>query len=137
MNGSDDVVTVLDEQDAWQFLAAQQLGRLAFHLAGEVHVVPVNHLVSDRRIVFRTAEGSKLLGVTMNPDVAYEVDEVTAEQATSVVARGVAVHLRGAEADAAARLPLRSWLPTDKDEVVAVDVTEISGRRFRLGATQD
>ena len=129
MIGTQDVVTALPEDEAWGFLRAQGLGRLAYHLVGEVHVVPVNYAVTGHRIAFRTAPGSKLLGVVMDDDVAFEVDE---RRATSVVARGRATLLRDSEADAAQALPIRSWVPTDKDEVVAIDVREISGRTFRL-----
>jgi nitroimidazol reductase NimA-like FMN-containing flavoprotein (pyridoxamine 5'-phosphate oxidase superfamily) len=68
----------------------------------------------------------------MHQDVAFEVDEVDRERAVSVVARGQAQLLTDREADAARELPLRSWVATDKDEVVAVEITEISGREFRL-----
>ena len=132
MMSTEDVVVALPEQEAWEFLRGQQLGRLAYHLVGEVHIVPVNYAVGTGRIVFRTAPGSKLLGVVMNDDVAFEVDRVDEHEATSVVARGSANLLRGAEAREASDLGMRSWVPTDKDEIVAIDVREISGRSFRL-----
>jgi uncharacterized protein len=137
MTTDEDVVTRLSDTESWEFLRGHELGRLAFHLAGEVHIAPVNYTVSGDRVVFRTAEGSKLLGVTMNKDVAFEVDEVGDDRATSVVLRGTAVHLRGAEAEAAENLHLHPWVPTDKFEHVAIRVTEISGRRFRLDRSED
>ena len=127
-----DVVVTLPEEEAWEFLRGRELGRLAYHLVGEVHIAPVNYAVSEGRVVFRTAPGSKLLGVVMNQDVAFEVDTFDEHEATSVIARGTATLLRDEEADRAAQLPLHSWVPTDKDEFVAIDVTEISGRSFRL-----
>jgi nitroimidazol reductase NimA-like FMN-containing flavoprotein (pyridoxamine 5'-phosphate oxidase superfamily) len=131
MISTQDVVVTLPEEEAWEFLRTHALGRLAYHLLGEVHIVPVNYAVTEGRLVFRTAPGSKLLGVVMDDDVAFEVDEVGQDQATSVVARGRAVLLRDNAADAVQALP-RSWVPTDKDEVVAIDVREVSGRTFRL-----
>jgi nitroimidazol reductase NimA-like FMN-containing flavoprotein (pyridoxamine 5'-phosphate oxidase superfamily) len=129
---TDDVVVTLSEDDAWTFLREQEIGRLAYHLVGEVHIVPINYVVTGQRLLFRTAPGSKLLGIVMNDDVAFEVDSFDRTRATSVIARGRAAFLTDREADAVRDLPLRSWLPTDKDEVVAIDVTEISGRAFRL-----
>jgi nitroimidazol reductase NimA-like FMN-containing flavoprotein (pyridoxamine 5'-phosphate oxidase superfamily) len=131
MTGTDDVPVPLTEESAWAFLRTQEVGRLAYHLVGEVHIVPVNFAVQGRRLVFRTAPGSKLLGIVMNEDVAFEVDEYDDARATSVIARGRAVFLTDSEADAARDLP-RSWVPTDKDAVVVIEVTEISGRSFRL-----
>jgi nitroimidazol reductase NimA-like FMN-containing flavoprotein (pyridoxamine 5'-phosphate oxidase superfamily) len=107
------------------------VGRLAYHLVGEVHIVPLNYAVDGGRLVFRTAPGSKLLGVVMNEDVAFEVDEFDRDHATSVIVRGRAEFLTDGEADAVRDLP-RSWVPTDKDAVVAIEVTGISGRTFRL-----
>jgi nitroimidazol reductase NimA-like FMN-containing flavoprotein (pyridoxamine 5'-phosphate oxidase superfamily) len=127
-----DVVVTLPEEEAWEFLRGRMFGRLAYHLVGEVHIVPINYAVTDGRVVFRTSPGSKLLGVVMNEDVAFEVDEVGDDRATSVVVRGQASLLRDGAADRAAGLPISSWVPTDKDEIVAIEVREISGRAFRL-----
>ena len=124
-------VTVLTEQECWDFLAERPYGRLAYALPGEIHIVPVNHVVQDGRLLFRTAEGSKLLGVTMLKLVAFEVDEVVDDVATSVIVHGAAVHLRGAEADRVVDLP-HPVVPTDTYEIMTVDVTSISGRRFHL-----
>ena len=126
------VVAELSQAEAWDFLVAQEIGRLAFRLADEVHIAPVNYAVTGRRLVFRTAEGSKLLGVTMHKNVALEVDTFDTTTATSVVVRGSARHLRGADHDAAAQLPLHPWVPTEKYEYVAIDIEEIAGRRFVL-----
>lgn len=113
-------------------LHAQEFGRLAFHLADEVHITPVNYAVDGERLIFRTAEGSKLLGVTMNHDVAFEIDEYNDEHARSVIVRGRAHELRGHEAEATDQLPLRPWVGTTKVNIIAIDVDEISGRAFHL-----
>jgi nitroimidazol reductase NimA-like FMN-containing flavoprotein (pyridoxamine 5'-phosphate oxidase superfamily) len=126
------VVAALAEDEAWEFLRRHQFGRLAYHLVGEVHIVPLNYAVSQRYVLFRTAPGSKLLGIVMNENVAFEVDRVDDDNATSVVVRGVASLLRDTAADRADALLVPSWVPTDKDEIVAIDVREISGRKFQL-----
>lgn len=126
-------VTTLTEDTCWEMLHGQEFGRLAFHLADEVHLVPINYAVdAARRIVFRTAEGSKLLGLTMNADVAFEIDEYTEEEARSVVIRGRARQLEGHEEDETELLPLRPWVNTAKFNVIAIEVDEITGRRFGL-----
>ena len=126
-------VTTLDDETCWSMLHDQEFGRLAFHLADEVHLVPINYAIDDRRrIVFRTAEGSKLLGLTMNADVAFEIDEYTEDAARSVVVRGRARQLEGDEADETEQLPLRPWVEGVKVNVIAVEVDEIAGRHFEL-----
>lgn len=128
----DNPVTDLTQDECWEFLGQHEFGRLAFHLAGEVHITPINYVVDGNRVIFRTAEGNKLLGVTMNDDVAFEADQFTDTEATSVVLRGRAETLEGDAADAVDNLPLRPWVATTKLVVVAIDVTEMSGRRFTL-----
>jgi nitroimidazol reductase NimA-like FMN-containing flavoprotein (pyridoxamine 5'-phosphate oxidase superfamily) len=127
-----DPVHVLHPEEAWEFLRTHEFGRLAFHLVGEVHIVPINYAVDGKRLLFLTAEGSKVLGMTMNDDVAFEVDEIIAEHATSVIVRGRAHVLEGDDEYIVEQLPLRPWVGTPKYIVVAVAVDEISGRRFDL-----
>jgi nitroimidazol reductase NimA-like FMN-containing flavoprotein (pyridoxamine 5'-phosphate oxidase superfamily) len=126
------MVQELHPEQSWGFLREREFGRLAFHLVGEVHIVPINYAVDGERLVFMTAEGSKLFGVTSNNDVAFEVDEVSGDHATSVICRGRAHVLEGQAAYVAERLPVRPWVGTPKTVVVAIQVDEISGRRFTL-----
>jgi len=126
-------VTVLHEDECWAMLRDNEFGRLAFHMADEVHIVPINYAVdADNHLVFRTAEGSKLLGLTMNADVAFEIDDFTDGTAQSVVVRGRAHKLEGPRARAAEQLPLRPWVPTAKFNVVQIEVDEVTGRSFDL-----
>ncbi len=123
---------VLHPEQSWDFLRAREFGRLAFHLVGEVHIAPINYAVDEHRIIFVTSEGSKLFGVTANHDVAFEVDEIVDDRATSVILRGRAHILDGEDAYIIERLPIRPWVATPKSIVVAIDVDEISGRSFDL-----
>ena len=132
MSSSDERNRELHPEDCWAFLREREFGRIAFHLLDEVHIVPINYVVDDERLLFRTAEGSKLLGLKMNADVAFEVDEIVDEVATSVVLRGEAHELTGEAMRAVEQLPLRPWVDTPKMRIVAIRVTEITGRRFDL-----
>lgn len=125
-------VGMMTTDECWEMLRANEFGRLAFHLAGEVHLAPINYAVDHDTLLFRTAEGSKLLGVEMNPDVAFEIDEFDEHHARSVVLRGVARHLGESEEHRAENVPLRPWVPTLKYDVVEIRPTEVSGRRFEL-----
>ncbi len=130
---TDEPIRELHELECWERLEAGEFGRLAYHLLDEVHIVPINYAVgSDHRLLFRTAEGSKLLGVVMHGDVAFEVDHFEDESAWSVVARGQARKVEGQEERDTDNLPLRPWIQTPKYNVVAIDVTEVTGRAFNL-----
>lgn len=128
----DQPIGVMTTEECWDMLRANEFGRLAFHLAGEVHLAPINYAVDHDTLLFRTAEGSKLLGVEMNPDVAFEIDEFDEHHARSVVIRGVARHLGEDEEHRAENVPLRPWVPTLKYDVVEIRPTEITGRAFEL-----
>lgn len=134
----DEPITAMSTEECWELLGRQELGRLAYHLLEEVHIVPVNYAVdhdpvADRRsLLFRTAEGSKLIGVIMNGDVAFEADELEEDAAASVVVRGRARVLDEHEEHRAEDVRLRPWVPTLKYNVIEVEVDEISGRRFAL-----
>lgn len=127
-----DPVTELTVDQCWELLRGQEFGRLAYHLADEVHIVPINYAVERDRLLLRTAEGSKLLGVVMNPDVAFEIDEHDDEHARSVVLRGRATVLDEHEEHRAENVPLRPWVPGLKYNVIEIVPTDVSGRLFDL-----
>ena len=85
-------------------------------------------------ILMRTAEGTKLFGVTVNNRVAFEVDDYGANDGWSVVLKGTARALETeaeiAEAEASSLVP---WIPTVKRNFIRIDVDEISGRRVTFG----
>ena len=128
----DEPVTTLTAGECWAMLHDHELGRLAFHLGGEVHLTPINYAVDGDTLLFRTAEGSKLLAVVMNPDIAFEIDEIDEHRARSVVVRGVARRLDEDEHHRAENVPLRPWVKTPKYDVVEIRPTDISGRSFDL-----
>ncbi len=129
-----DPVTLLAPEESWQLLGSQQLGRLVVSLSGRIDIFPVNFVTHDAKVYFRTAEGTKLVELTIHDEVVFEVDQVGAVSAWSVVLHGTARHLTNRSDIAAAdELPLRSWIPTLKYNYVEITPTEISGRRLRLG----
>ena len=132
-----EVVTVLGTDECWEALRADEFGRLAYVLGDEVGLVPVNYAVDDAApdgptLLFRTAEGSKLLGILLHPQVVFEIDRYDEHEAASVIVRGRARRLEEDEAHRAEQLPLRPWVPTLKYDVVEIVPEELSGRRFLL-----
>lgn len=133
-----DVVEILDDDDCWRLLTRVPLGRLATAVGSEVDIFPVNHVVDERSLLFRTAPGSKLFELSVNPRVAFEVDEWDDGAAASVVVKGVAerVELQD-DIDAADALPLTPWTPTLKYRWVRIRPTSLSGRRFHRAPEPD
>jgi nitroimidazol reductase NimA-like FMN-containing flavoprotein (pyridoxamine 5'-phosphate oxidase superfamily) len=131
---TDSPVRELDEQECWDRVAAAPFGRLALSVMDDVDIVPVNAVLSEGDLYFRTAPGSKLAELAANPRVAFEVDGYDDETAFSVVVKGTAERLeRQADIDAADALPLTPWIPTLKYRWVRIRPDAVSGRAFRRG----
>ena len=130
------IVTELSAEECWAALREDEFGRLAYLLGDEVDLVPVNYAVDDPAdgpsLLFRTAEGSKLLGIVMHPQVVFEIDRYDEHEARSVILRGHARRLEEDEAHRAEQVPLRPWVPTLKYDVVEIVPDQVSGRRFVL-----
>lgn len=127
----EDLVHNLDERQSWEFLGRHKLGRIGFHMVEKVEVLPINFKVHDRRIYFRTAEGSKLLGILLDSDVAFEVDEWHGREAASVVVHGNCRELPADIADDL-RETIKPWIAVPKSHVMVIEPTSITGRRFTL-----
>jgi uncharacterized protein len=117
----------------WSLLRSTDIGRLALVASGRPEIFPVNFVVDHGTVVFRTAEGTKLAAVTINHEVAFEVDGVDREagEAWSVVVKGRATELnRFDDLLAADDLPIRPLHASPKNRYVRIVPDEISGRRF-------
>ena len=134
MAESTNPVTVLEESRCWDLLASQEVGRLATAVQGMPEIFPLNFVVDGESVVFRTAEGSKLVELVINEQVAFEVVGWNDDLGWSVVIKGSAsVVPSGEQHDRAEALPLRPWVPTIKTNFVRITPTEITGRRFEFG----
>jgi uncharacterized protein len=133
--GSDPGVVVLAEDACWRLLSTVEVGRLALVVADEPEIFPVNFVVDGHSVVFRTAEGTKLFGLTARPRVAFEADGYDADtgHAWSVVVKGTAIWLeKSADIYAVDELPLTPWQPGTKPWYVRISRTTVSGIEFTV-----
>jgi nitroimidazol reductase NimA-like FMN-containing flavoprotein (pyridoxamine 5'-phosphate oxidase superfamily) len=124
---------VLDEDECWLLLARAEVGRLAVAVQGDPEIFPVNFVIDNRTVLFRTAEGTKLASVAVSARVAFEVDgfDGATGEAWSVVVRGTAElleHLN--DVYAAQELPLFPWDAAPKPVFVRITPRAVTGRRF-------
>jgi nitroimidazol reductase NimA-like FMN-containing flavoprotein (pyridoxamine 5'-phosphate oxidase superfamily) len=135
---SDDPVTILSASESWSLLSSVALGRLVTVVDGHPEIFPVNFVVQRKTVLFRTAEGTKLVSAAINNGVLFEADEHDVAQGWSVIVKGVARTMHSDEeveqADQAQLLP---WTATRKTHYVRVLPTAITGRRFRFGPEPD
>jgi nitroimidazol reductase NimA-like FMN-containing flavoprotein (pyridoxamine 5'-phosphate oxidase superfamily) len=122
----------LSDEECLELLAGAVIGRVVLVQEHDIEVFPVNFLVHDGAILFRTAPGTKLEAIAHHPRVAFEVDAFGAKEAWSVIAWGAADRLAfDDEIVASGVTELVSWFPTDADNFVRITPTRLSGRRFR------
>lgn len=124
----------LNETRCWELLGEHRFGRLALAVGGEVDIYPVNYVVHDHKLYFRTAAGQKLSEVVISRKAAFEIDEIVDGYARSVVVHGHA-HWLTSEADIAEleELGIRTFAPTYKTNWVEIEPTSVSGREFEIG----
>jgi nitroimidazol reductase NimA-like FMN-containing flavoprotein (pyridoxamine 5'-phosphate oxidase superfamily) len=123
-------VTEMSVEECWTLLESHDFGRLAYRLVDEVHLVPINYVVEDRTLYFRTTSGGKLLAAALHSDVAFEIDWHDDSTAWSVVARGALRQLEEDEQHRLDSVARESWIPTQKPEVVELVPSAVTGRRF-------
>lgn len=122
---------LMSVERCWGLLAEEGVGRLAYLLAGEPEVVPINYAVDDRTIVFRSDAGTKLSALDRNDMVAFEIDHIDAESSTgwSVLVKGRAQQVHdGSEIRRLGDLDLRPWPIGEKDVWMRIVPEAVSGR---------
>ncbi|KWX59445.1 pyridoxamine 5'-phosphate oxidase family protein [Mycobacterium sp. NAZ190054] len=135
---SDAPVTELTETESWQLLGSVSLGRLVTTVNGWTEIFPVNFVVQDNTLLFRTAEGTKLLTSALNEYVVFEADDHNVVEGWSVIVRGKARLLAtSTELADARRAGLYPWIATQKERFVRISPQAVTGRRFVFGPEPD
>jgi len=130
---------ILSREECWSLLGEVEVGRLAVAAAGDIDIFPLNFVVDGESLVFRSAEGTKLVEVVLAGRVAFEADgyHPADGSAWSVVVKGVAELLdRFPEIYHAQDLPLFPWNTSPKERFVRITPDTITGRRFQVGRTR-
>ena len=125
----------LSFDDCWELLANDIVGRLAIVVDEHPEIFPVNYVVHQRSILFRTAPGPKLWGARMERPAALEIDgyHPATELAWSVVVRGDTEIVEDqAVKEAVDSLGLEPWQPGEKANYVRLNAKALTGRRFQV-----
>ena len=131
---ANDPVTILSDRQSWELLGSVVLGRIVTAVDNEAHIFPVNFAVQNRTILFRTAEGTKLVSAAINNQVLFEADDHNLVEGWSVIVSGTARTLRtDEELEEAEKAQLMPWTPTIKTHCVRIRPQRVTGRRFRFG----
>jgi uncharacterized protein len=133
-------IEVMDREECLRLLEAEVVGRLAVVEDGRPVVLPVNYAMDGERIVFRTAQGTKLDAVVRGSAVAFEIDHTDRIYQTgwSVLVSGRAELVTDhRELERARALPLRPWSEHEKSNWVAIHPQTVTGRRIVSVAPPD
>jgi uncharacterized protein len=126
---------IVERDECLRLLATEKVGRLGVVLGGQPEIFPVNYVVDDDCVMFRTDDGSKLVGAVRGP-VVFEVDhfERTTKSAWSVVLHGradvVTVYDSPAMRRRMSQVSLIPWTGTVKQHLVRIAPNSITGRRI-------
>jgi hypothetical protein len=123
----------MEPPECWAALRTVDLGRLSFSIEGLPEIFPINYLVDQGSVVFRTGARSKIAMACDGRPVAFEADGRTDGKAWSVVAKGEAHEIRGLyDSLAVAELPLHPQQAGHKDRLARLTPSEVTGRRFAV-----
>jgi hypothetical protein len=65
------------------------IGRIGYHDGAKTYIVPVNYLFDGQNIIIHSREGLKIHIMRRNPEVCFEVDEISSfTEWRSVIAWG-------------------------------------------------
>ncbi len=123
----------LSIDECWQKLTRSSVGRIGVLVDSAPEIYPVNFVVHERSILFRTDAGSKLRGVDRSPAVCFEVDHINPDDRSgwSVLVKGRAHELTTSdELQGISEIGLDFWPLGDKAHWIRVRPIEVTGRRI-------
>jgi nitroimidazol reductase NimA-like FMN-containing flavoprotein (pyridoxamine 5'-phosphate oxidase superfamily) len=125
-------VRELTHSECWQLLGHSGVGRVGLRSQPVgVDIVPVNYIVTDRQLFFRSGPGTKMEDLVLHPHVAFQVDELSEGRWSSVVLKGKAVRLAAdSDIERSGVLDLIPTQPGRKSNFVRISPDAITGRSF-------
>lgn len=128
-------IDILTDEQCWELLHSATVGRLAVDVAGRPDIYPINFVIDDGAIIFRTGAGTKLAAAALMHHVAFEIDGYVPADRTawSVVVKGWADQVESMnDLFEVEELPLYPWAAHPKPNFVKITPHEVTGRRFHV-----
>jgi uncharacterized protein len=122
----------LDRQECMELLAAKSVGRIAYAVDNGARILPVNYILNNDSIIFRTVPAGEIFHHALESICAFEIDETDEffEAGWSVVAVG-RLELATEEDFASMRygkLP-QPWAGGNRWMFLRLPCDQVSGRR--------
>ena len=127
----------MSTEECQRLLRAGSVGRVAVSTPVGPHIVPVNYLVSEDAVIFRTSPYSVLGSHARNSLVAFEIDHLDPGQdhSWSVVVRGRCEFIddpRDLETPGETKRPT-AWAAGSRNLFLRLPLTEVTGRSLAGG----
>jgi nitroimidazol reductase NimA-like FMN-containing flavoprotein (pyridoxamine 5'-phosphate oxidase superfamily) len=121
----------LDISECLELAATRSVGRVAFCTDDGPVVLPVNYVVDELGVVFRTSPHNSIARWAQNRRVAFQVDEIDdfTQSGWSVLVSGTAEVIDEPSALPADARPL-SWAEGTRSLFVRVPARTVTGRRL-------
>jgi uncharacterized protein len=121
----------LSEDECRELLRTRQVGRVAFVNDTGPTVVPVNFVLAENAIVFRTSPHSEMAQQLNGRRVAFEVDDVDDfnQSGWSVLVRGTGRFVESPTALSEAARP-DTWAEGVRTLFVRIEIDLLTGRRL-------
>ena len=128
----------LDRDECVRLLEGRGVGRIGTTVRARPVIFPVNYVVHDNDVLFRTRRGSDLEVATRDAVAAFEIDGMDDfyHEGWSVLVVGRCSHVSDpAELDQLQTVRLSPWAGERRDRYVRISMEMVSGRRIRHGPT--
>ena len=126
----------LSTEQCWELLESRNTGRLGYEVDGRIMIFPVNYLVHEGSIYFRTASEGAIGVATPCSSVSFEIDKASPERSGgwSVLASGPATHVEDPDQLKFlwGRIMPEPWGAGHRDLFVCIEPTTITGRSVYL-----
>ncbi|MBO2530116.1 MULTISPECIES: helix-turn-helix domain-containing protein [Thermobifida] len=126
----------IDSQECMELIKAGGVGRIAFTMPGEAAptVLPVNFLVRNETIIFRTSGHGIIAEHASNQYISFEVDRLDGitNEGWSVLVVGLARPVRDpVELERLRKTaPVQPWAAGDRDLFITIIPKQVTGRRI-------
>ena len=128
----DNGLEILSPDQCRDLLRRTTVGRVAVTVAALPAIFPVNYIVLDDQIIFRTGDGTKLRAALERAVVAFQIDHIDESTGVgwSVMAVGLAEEITDREQIGAAQLDLHPFASGDRSHFARIRPEFLSGRRI-------
>jgi nitroimidazol reductase NimA-like FMN-containing flavoprotein (pyridoxamine 5'-phosphate oxidase superfamily) len=124
-------VLEMPTDECWELLDARMVGRLAWQEDAGPAIVPVNYVVGDGYVYFRTKPESSIGRNAIREQISFQVDDVDDfnQSGWSVLVRGRAEEAPHEECPEGWDAP-SNWPEQDRPLLIRIVPAEVTGRRL-------